>query len=76
MIMIILLVTIIVIACITTLGTAMIKNHFKQIEKSLEVFIDTKAYKPQRQIIFISSVLEKLRKSAEEEDDEDVKTVI
>ena len=44
-----------------SLATNMFDNHLKKISKSIDIFLDPKAYKPKSQMDFISSIVDKYK---------------
>lgn len=44
-----------------SLATSMFGNHLKGISKSIDIYLDPKAYKPKSQMQFISSLVDKYR---------------
>lgn len=51
------------------LTTAMLQNYFNKIEKSLTIYGNPKAYKPQSHIAFIDGLIEKFRNLAEADEE-------
>ncbi len=43
------------------LATSMFRNYLKQISSSIDIFLDPKAYKPESQMAFITSLVDKYR---------------
>ena len=58
MIVILLLINI-VLDFIILFTTSMVQNHYKKIDKFIKIFADKKVYKSQREITFISDLLER-----------------
>lgn len=45
----------------TSLGILMFRNHLKKISRSIDIYLDPKAYKPESEVRFISVLLGKYR---------------
>ncbi|MGL4345252.1 MAG: hypothetical protein ACRCTE_08650 [Cellulosilyticaceae bacterium] len=49
----------VLLCVITFLTTSMLQNHFHRIHRSISIYLDAKAYKPNSEIAFISKVLKR-----------------
>lgn len=51
----------ITLGVITVFATSMIQNHFKKIDRSIQIYTDKKVYKSKSDIYFLASLLEKYK---------------
>lgn len=55
-----------VLAIVILFTSSMLQNHFTKLEKSIAIYTDTKAYKPERYIDFISKLIERYKVLSQE----------
>lgn len=53
-------------------ATTMLQNHFSKIEKSIQTYLNPKAYKPESEVAFIRDLIEKYQKSYEAHEDANI----
>lgn len=56
----------VLLCLITFLAISMLQNHFNKIQESMDIYLDTKAYKTDSKIKFISRVLNQYQKLSQE----------
>ncbi|MEF9958822.1 MAG: hypothetical protein RR448_03975 [Niameybacter sp.] len=61
-----------VLALIVAFTTRMLQNHFEKINKSIQVYLNPKAYKTESDITFIRKLIEKYQRIYEAQDGENI----
>lgn len=61
-----------VMALIVTFTTRMLQNHFNKINKSIQIYLNPKAYKTESEIDFIRSLIEKYQRIYEAQNGENI----
>ncbi|MGL4736132.1 MAG: hypothetical protein ACRCW2_01640 [Cellulosilyticaceae bacterium] len=60
------------ICIITFLATSMLQNHFNKIHRSMAIYLDTKAYRPNSEVSFINKVLTRYQELSSSQSEEKV----
>lgn len=66
-----------IVAIIILFTTSMLQNHFTKIERSLNIYTDTKAYKPEGEVRFINKLISRYKTLSQQKNSSiDIETMI